>query len=496
MVQQAIEELRARQGQELYTGFTQIAVSGPTRFGGLIQEDFLPELNWPRAYKVYNEMRKNSAVVGGFLRAIESAFRSTQWYTRPYSKGPEHAERARFLEECIHDMARPWNDVITDILTMLPFGFAPMEMVFKFRQGRSVQYPVPKSKYNDGRVGLKDLVLIPQNEIMEWVYDLPDNPCELLGIRQITSSPAPGGPSIINIPASKIVNFRPRAEKDSPVGESILRTAYRSYYFQSNLEVIEAISLERTGAGIPVIGLPAGATTILDSGDQSDEARALKIVKQVRADEQAGIVKPDGWTFDIVTSKGLRPELFDLAIKRHRANLLISVLAVFLELGTARVGSNAMLKGGKSFFEVAFDGWVMGVEQTFNNKVVPLLFALNGIEDEPLPELAHTTLAGEDLEALISSVEKLVSMSLLDTSAPALRTHFHHLLRLPHNTVEEEFIPESEKDAGTHEGEADSGAGGEESLLASPDPTGVPLDSGDSNNIGESGLPGGPAGDL
>lgn len=420
------EELKVEVREPL--SHVQISASGPTRFGGMISEEFLVELQWPRAYKAYDEMRKNSAVVGGFLRAIESAFRSARWYATPYDETPESIGRAKFLEECIYDMDRPWPDVLTDILTMLPFGFAPTEMVFKYRMGRDVPYSVSKSKHSDGLVGFKDFVLIPQNTILEWIYDLPDNPDILLGIKQLAVF---GKNNINEIPITKVLNFRIRAEKNNPEGESILRSAYRDYYFQSNLEVVEAISLERLGAGIPVIQLPENATTIAQAQFESDEYKAQKVVSQVRADEQAGLVLPAGWEFSIVTAGTLRPELFDLAIKRHRASILMSVLAVFLEFGTARVGSNAMARTGRSFFEDALDGWVSATEQVINDKAVPLLFELNGITDSRLPKLSHASLAGEDLEIVVNALKTLVDINMVNPAEEALKNHVYHLLRFP-----------------------------------------------------------------
>lgn len=404
----------------------QISASGPTRFGGIISEEFLPELRFPRAVRVYDEMRKNNPIVGGFMRAIEAAFRSTRWRSQPKDSSPEAIRRAEFLDQCLNDMDRPWAEVLPDILTFLPFGFAAMEMVFKERRGRHAK---PPSKYDDGRVGFRDLVLIPHATILNWIYD-PDDPNELIGIRQLSTGLGAIGSGTIEIPIEKCLLFRIRAEKDSPEGESVLRQAYRPYYFMNNLEVIEAISLERTGAGIPVVSLPQGASSIRDAGAESDEYAAQNLVRKIRADEQAGIVKPYGWEFDIVTSKGLRPELFDLAINRHRSNMLISVLAAFLELGTSRVGSYAAAKAGRSHFENALEGWVLTVEDILNSKAVPLLFELNGITDGDLPLLTHTTVAGESLEVIINSIVQLHQNGLIQSS-PALSQYLADLLRLP-----------------------------------------------------------------
>ena len=420
----------------------QASASGPTRFGGIIQQEFLQELRWPDAYKVYDEMRKNSAAIGGFIRAIESAFRAVTWHAIPFDDMIEDKLKAAYLEQNLNDMSRSWSDVMSDILTMIPFGFAPMEMVFKFRRGRGED---PPSKFSDGQVGLKDLILIPQDTIMEWVYDEPDNPSTLLGLKQMDLLSQVGGGGIIEIPKKKFLNFRVRAERDNPEGESVLRQAYRSYYFQTNLEVVEAISLERTGAGIPLMKLPKESTTKAKLGDRSDEAKAQNIVKALRADEQGGVVIPDSWDLTLLHAQGLRPELFDLSIKRHRANLLISVLAAFLEMGTARVGSFATSKVGRSFFEAAFDGWTSAVESPFNDKLVPLLFELNGWETDRLPKLTHSALAGEDHEEIMKAIVELAKEGMLDKTDPSLRQHITSLLRIPEGAtvIEREAHPDS-----------------------------------------------------
>ena len=224
---------------------------------------------------------------------------------------------------------------------------------------------------------------------------------------------------------------RVRPEKNSPEGESILRQCYRSWYFMNNLEVVEAISLERTGAGIPVVELPDGATSIGDEQGNSDEQRARDIVSQVRVDEQGGVVVPHGWIFTLASTTGLRPELFDLAIKRHRSNILISVLALFLELGASRVGSFALASVGRSHFENAWEGWASATEDVFNKTVVPMLFKLNGIEDYKLPKLQHSALAGQGLEQTMTSILDLLKVGMLDQEDPILKEHVKNLLGIP-----------------------------------------------------------------
>ena len=418
----------------------QVSISGPNRVGGVLFDEFLPELRFPQGIRIYNEMRKNSSIIGGFLRAIEAAFRATEFSSIPYDDSDVARDRAIFLDDCINDMDRSWLDVLSDIITFLPFGFSACEMVFKQRRGFGGAVP---SKHSDGRLGLRDLVLIPHESVLEWIWDDEPggDPNKLIGLRQLAVNIGsieshPGG--FVDIPIRKILLTRVRPEKNSPEGESILRQAYRSWYFMNNLEVIEAISLERTGAGIPHVSLPMHATSIGDESGDSDEQKARDIVSQIRADEQGGVVTPFGWEFELVTSAGLRPELFDLAIKRHRSNILISVLALFLELGASRVGSFALASVGRSHFENAWEGWSKAALATFNDTVVPLLFRLNGIDDHKLPKLAHAAMAGQGLEPTMKSIMELLKLQMLDKEDPVLKDHIMSLLGIPKGSTQVE----------------------------------------------------------
>jgi len=400
-----------------------ITTSGLKRLGGKVYEEFLPDLRFPRGLRVYDEMRKNNGVIGGFLRAIEASFRSVKWYHIPADDSPAAIANAAFAESCRKDLGRPWSAVTTDIQTFLPFGFSACEIWFKRRNGRRGD---PPSLYSDNKVGIADISLIGHDSIEDWAWDEEDVN-KLIGLWQV----APPKWEKVLIPREKFLLFRTRAEKDNPEGESLLRQAYYHYYAMTRLEAIETISLERTGAGIPTVKLPKGATTETELGDDSDEAAAKRLVASVRVDEQGGIVEPADWEFRFERPGGrVDPQLFDLAIRRHRSAMLMSVLGVFLELGTSRVGSFALAEQGQGFFENAFEGYVVSTEETYNDECIPLLFELNGVTTD-LPLLTHTTVAGSNVEAISRAVKNLVEAGLLDSNDPLISNYLRGLLRFP-----------------------------------------------------------------
>ena len=52
---------------------------GQRQFGGVIYEEFLPELRGKRGIAVYNEMSENDDIVGAILFAIEMLIRQCSW---------------------------------------------------------------------------------------------------------------------------------------------------------------------------------------------------------------------------------------------------------------------------------------------------------------------------------------------------------------------------------------------------------------------------------
>ena len=55
---------------------------GINRYGGYINEEFLPELSGARAIQVYKEMSSNDDTVGAILFAIKMLIRQASWFNR------------------------------------------------------------------------------------------------------------------------------------------------------------------------------------------------------------------------------------------------------------------------------------------------------------------------------------------------------------------------------------------------------------------------------
>lgn len=101
---------------------------GQRRYGGVIYEEFLPELRGSRGVEIYREMSENDDVVGAILYAIEMLVRQTDWIVEPGGGTAKDREAAEFVQSCMDDMQSTWVDTVSEILSFLLMAGAYMKL--------------------------------------------------------------------------------------------------------------------------------------------------------------------------------------------------------------------------------------------------------------------------------------------------------------------------------------------------------------------------------
>ncbi len=398
--------------QNISTGlrFRDMGSYGLRQWGGWVREEYLVQLRGLQAQRTYREMQDNSATVGAVLFAIMQSMRQVEWRVESASDTPEAKAEQEFVDTLRHDMSSTWEDFLAEALSMLTYGFAPHEIVYKRRNGRKPPTSeVPSSKFDDGRIGWRRLPIRGQDTIWKWFFD------ENGQIKGLTQQPWVGAQ--INIPIEKLLLFRPTAHKNNPEGRSILRNAYRPWYFMKRLEEQEAIMLERM-SGVPKVSVPNSLLELAAAGDVNAKAtiEAYKaIARNVRIDEQMGLVLPSD-TYDTATGKSnvrmydfelVVPQAgrgagtaFDTPIKRYQLDILMTVLADFIQLGHAARGTQNLAISKVDMFFQAIAGWMDSISAVLNNYALPRLWDLNGLDFDLMPRLQPDLAQRIDLDAL------------------------------------------------------------------------------------------------
>lgn len=395
--------------------YREIGATGLRRFSGFIYEEFLQELTGWKGVAVYKEMGDNDSVVGAILYTIDKLCRRVPWRVQPASTEQFDLDAAEFLEQCMNDMDTTWIDTISEILSMLQYGYSVHEIVYKRRCGDGFD-PSMRSKYSDGRIGWRSIPIRSQDTIYRWQFDDHGN---IQGVEQL----APPHYYHVTIPVEKFMLFRTLVHKNNPEGRSILRSAYRSWYMKKNIENIEAIGIERDLAGLPMALVPP---ELLSSGASQAQKALLseikKVVTNVRRDEQEGIVFPAQfddkgnalYDFKLLSTGGSRQFDTDKVIQRYDQRIAMSALADFLLLGqgAGATGSWAMHSDKTKLFSQSIGAFLDIISETFNRFAVPRLFNLNDFQISDFPKLMHGDLQSVDLKELGDYITKLAGAGM------------------------------------------------------------------------------------
>jgi hypothetical protein len=385
----------------------EIGATGLVQFSGRIQEDFLREMRGIEGYKRFQEMRLNSPVVGSLLLAIRMPILSMEW---TFAADDENDPRLEIANASLENMSYSIKDHITEALSFLPFGYYPFEIVYE--------------RGEDGRMLWHKFAPRGQDTVTRWQFS--DNG-SIEGFYQRVNYTQE-----VFIPIEKTLLYRINVERNNPEGRSLLRTAWTSYYYAKYISQSEAIGIERGMDGFPVITLPEGASTDEDDAD-SDAAKAATVVRNIRNDEQAGVVLPFGWTIDLL-APGAQSRLdADKVIRRYESRILMSALAQFLNLGQENVGSLALSSDQTDFFAMAINATADVISDAITKYALPRLMKLNGYDAEGL-RLTHTPATKDDLAQLGTTLSQLAPFINITAED---EVWIRQMLRMPERAVED-----------------------------------------------------------
>ena len=412
--------------------------TGLRRSGGTVYEEFLVNLRGQRGARIYREMADNDPTIGSMLFAIEKVITRLEWRVDPYSDNskdgeisPEDKEVAAFVESCLHDMSESWDSTLSQMLSMLVFGFSYHEIVYKVREGDN-ENTQRKSKFNDGRIGWRKMPIRAQETLFRWMIDEDGG---IQGMVQV--DPSSGG--IHYIPIEKSLLLRTSSQKNNPEGRSILRNAYRSWYFKRRIEEIEAIGIERDLAGLPVAYVPPEFLSSTATAEQASVLATIQnIVTSIKRNEQEGIVMPSMYddqghkVFDLVllSSGGSRQFDTDKIIQRYDQRIAMSILSDFILLGSDRVGSYALGTSKMDLWSMAVDSIAKNIAEVINQHAIPRLLKLNGMDISRAPYLTYGEVSHVDLNEIAGFVGNLVQTGAI-VPDPKLEEYLRDLAGLP-----------------------------------------------------------------
>jgi hypothetical protein len=349
-------------------------------------DDYNVELQGQQGADIYRAMRLSDPLIGAFFRTVKSIIANTEFYIE--SDEPSTLWDGTGL-----------NNFISNIFdAAATYGTAYIEIVVQKDRHAGLWKPVP--------------VVIPNHTIMQYHRD------ELGNLTGITQSTAYG---IVEVPREKLILVSLDGTSEG-TGYSVLRNCYRSWYYYTNLESLQAVLIERDAVGLPLITVPPRYLT--GEATASEQEAVESILQQAadfKADESSYIVLPaaeytdavgrvqkTGWSFEPIRSGGSRSLNIDSAIASHKKDLTVSLLSEFLMLGGGG-GSYALSETQSSLFLTVLNGFIKSIVAQLN----VYNSWLNDLNALPESRIEFDTSKLPDLQEVSNYVTQLVNANVL-----------------------------------------------------------------------------------
>jgi hypothetical protein len=342
----------------------ELGTSVPSPFTSWVRREYNRDLFGIKGLRMYDKMRKSDGTVRGTLRLAKTPVLGGQWSMKPASDSDKDKMIADFVwQNLTRWMSTSWPQLLTEALLMLDFGYYMFEKVFA--PGELVTND-PRAR---GKIVWKKLAPRHPMDVKEWFFDMEGGP---LSVDMWAPPVMPGGfqggvfqgyMQWTNIPINKLAVFSFDKEAGNIEGISLLRSAYKHWYYKDNLYKIDAIQKERHGIGVPVIQLPAGY-------NPTDLANADALGRNLRTNDRAHVVLPPNWTLSFAELSG-QPVDCIKSIEHHDGEIEKQILGQFLspKQKTAEQDQTLFLKATRFTADIVTD--------VLNSFAIPQLVDMN-----------------------------------------------------------------------------------------------------------------------
>jgi hypothetical protein len=377
----------------------EIGSTSPSPFTGNFRHEYNNELRGLNGLRKCDQMRRSDGTVRGSLRLIKTPVLAARWFVEPEDKESKRDQNAaEFIWKCLTEyMSISWSQVLTEALLMCDFGYYMFEKVWE-----------PRIIDGKERMVLKKLAPRHPMDVKQWILDEHGGPKAVI---MFSDDPGEDGR---RIDIEKLLVFTFDREAGNIEGISVLRSAYKHWYYKEQLYKIDAIQKERHGIGIPVIKLPVGFT-------KEDRSIADNLGRNLRTNERAHVVLPPNWDLLFAKLEGQPVNAME-SIKHHDKEIMKNILAAFMEGGAKDEDQVMFLKATRFIADI--------VCEVFNCYLIPDIIKWN-FERVGTPKLKARRIGeSADWRTLSFAVRNLIGAGVIRPD-DKLEEHLREEMDLP-----------------------------------------------------------------
>jgi hypothetical protein len=290
----------------------EIGSTSPSPWTSWLRLEYNPEMRGITGLRKFDEMRRSDPSVHGSLAMAKTPVLSARWFIEPGGTSQRDINAAELVWwNLTEGMTTSWPQFLTELLLMLDYGYYMFEKVF------TQNHP-----QRPGRTCWQKMAPRHPMDVQYWEWDANGGPAGV----DIWAADANGG-RIVNIPIEKLLVFTNAKEGGDMTGISVLRSAYKPWYYKANLEKIDAIQKERHSVGVPVIKLPPGF-------NPTDRILADEMGRNLRTNERGHVVLPPNWDLLFAKIEGHPVNVLE-SIKYHDDAIWQNILAQFANNGSS-----------------------------------------------------------------------------------------------------------------------------------------------------------------
>ena len=395
---------------------TEVGGSGETLYRRTMHSDYNPELSGRRGIEKYREM-KNDSVVRTTLKLHKTPVLAARWFVQPASQEPEDQVKSKFVWDNLTQwMSMSWPQFLTEALLMCDYGVYTFEKVFAYRDWYN-----PLTEQYEEKLIWRKFAPRPPWEIGQFNYDDTGGP-------ESIELETDGDP--VELEIAKALVFSYEKEAGDLWGQSVLRSAYKHWFYKEQLYKIDAIQKERHGIGIPIIKLPPNFT-------DNDKRAAETIGQNLRTNERAHVVLPPQWEVMFLKLEGQRVDALESA-QHHAEKLYENILANFMvtngDTGAITALETVHTKSARFTAEI--------IRDVINHYAIPQLMRFNWPEEEMpngYPQLRVRRLGDErDWRTISFAIRNFIGSKAMMVDDP-LRNWIREEMDLPIEDPETAF---------------------------------------------------------
>ena len=441
--------------------FAESGTLGLRQIGGVIEEEWLRQLEGERGIRAFKTMEVSDATAFAAVMTTKMSVKQVPFWFNAAGDTDADGQAKEFGDDCLEDMESNWLNYLDEFLSCITCGFSISEIVYKLRIGPDEEDPSRRSLHDDGRIGWRKFAFRPQETLDHWGFDATTG--ELTGFWQRDPVTA----DLHFIPKEKMLHFVMNATKGSPEGVSQLRGAYPAYYKKHKLEEWELTHIQRNVAGIPKGVLPADEFKLDKDGHKSTMLTDMeRILNDFYKNEETWFCLPsdvyEGTSIpicDIKLAADQQPSPTlptTEPINRYQREIARTFMFDFQLIDKG--GSYALAKEKTNFFVMFITSICDMICEVINRQAVPQLFKLNTWEGlSGLPKLVHGEVTETDAEALGVTLLNLMRAGARVFPNDELLEHIYDELGIPKGDVESTIVPDI---AETEQGAAQPAIGG------------------------------------